>query len=214
MLALHRTLIAGLLLLATTPLSAGPDPEFRGMKVYGFYADPAEDKLEADEGWGFGTAGAWNLPGTPSWVEFGVGLEGGALESDVGPAIPLSTDLAFVIADTHDYFGLYGSAKAIGRQSVVRPHFGVNLILARQDLKILSFDPVFGEFEQIDSDEDTGLAYDVNAGVLFKLGRSSGIDLGVRYLWLDEVSITTDTQRGGANSEFWLYSLGFVFQLP
>lgn len=189
--------------LAVSAHSDGP--EFRGGTGYVLRVQPEDDQI-TDPGWGIGFLASWYLPGVPRLFVFEAGFDAGNLDA----ARP--NERTPFLAASHDYYRIYGGVSAaVHGRSPVKPHAGVHLALARQEVRFLRFDTAFGQFEQLDADSKSGLTYDATAGLLVKLVRRVDLDLGLRYLRLPRLAIDSDTGRSSASSGFALYYLGVAF---
>ena len=112
---------------------------------------------------------------------------------------------------SHDYFRIFGGLDVgVHGRARLQPHGAVHLALARQDVTLSRFDPNFGEFEQLDTDSDSGLGYDATAGLAIRLNRQLRLDLGVRYMRLPEVDAGEEL-GGSTRPEFALIYLGFGY---
>ena len=175
---------------------------------YALRVDPRGGEGPRDPGWGFGGEGAWYFSPIPRAFTLKLGADGGNIDSDDEAILPPGASQPIVLVTSHDYFRIFGGLDVgVHGRARIQPHTAVHVALVRQDFRALRFDTTFGEFQEEESDSDTGFGYDVTAGIAVRLTRRLRLDGGVRYMRVPKVST-----RVSADPEFALLYLGLGFQ--
>jgi hypothetical protein len=196
---------------ALLPCRAEEPLELQSGVVYLFRVDPQDEDGFGDPGWGLGGEGGWYFEPIPRAFTLKAGAEYGTLESDDRTVLLPGAGVPVFINTSHNYFRIFGGIDVgVRGRTPVQPHGAIHLALARQDVTVSGFDTTFGEFNQLDTESDSGLGYDATVGVAFRVTRQFRLDAGVRYMRLPKVDLG-DEAGGSTRSEFALIYVGFGY---
>ena len=151
--------------------------ESRGT-FYVLQMDPRGGESLDEPGWGLGGTIAIPLVSTRKTIKLIAGFDTGNLEARFSEVTEQGE-----FATTQDYQRIFGGAE-IGRnpEARIHPHFGVDLVVLRQDETTHFFDPFSGETFAGSSNSSTRLAYDLSAGLGIAITSKTGLDAGARYM--------------------------------
>jgi len=174
----HRGVVWVVVVILALGLSVPARAESRAT-FYALQMDPRGSGSVDEAGWGFGSLVAIPLDWTQEIVKLTAGIDMGNLDFEVSEATQLGSNFV----TTQDYQRLFGGAE-IGRKldARIRPHFGVNVVLLRQDLTAHFLDTSGGELIAGSSDSSTRLSYDLSAGLGIGITQETGLDVGVRFI--------------------------------
>ncbi len=181
--------------------------EYLSSNFYALRVDSTGGGGPRDPTWGFGGEGAWYFSPIPRVFTLKLGFDAGSLDFD-DEATLSGAEQPIVLVASHDYYRIFGGLD-VGFHGSARfqPHAAVHVSLVRQGFQLLRFDTTFGEFHEEDSETDTGLGYDVTAGIAVKLTRRLRLDGGLRYMRIPRVFT-----RVSADPDLALLYLGLGFQ--
>jgi hypothetical protein len=196
---------------ALLPCRAEPPFELQSGMAYGFRVDPQDEGGFGDPGWGLGGEGGWYFERLPRAFTLKAGAEYGNLEADDRSVLLPGEEVSVFLNTSHDYFRIFGGLDVgVHGRTPVQPHAAIHLALARQDVTVSRFDTTFGEFDQVETESDSGLGYDATVGLAFRVTRQFRLDAGVRYMQLPTVGVK-DELGGSTRSDFALIYVGLGY---